>query len=463
MKEKLSKFLFDYEELINEITIDNGYKNSRVIIVEMIESENFFSIDLSNSIFTEEKRQYYYEKLAELSKILSAKERREIKGKLLQILKHSPPFTYKGAKHSKKTGASKSVIEIVSIAEETIEKGNQYYTVKLFFGTDRKNTDSEDLNEMFSGDRNNNVISYGTCNVSVPLGDKHKRGEIERPKFWKLQFKEDPEKHITILNINLKNREEFSELISLYSASLTNKDVLIFIHGYNVCFADAARRAAQITFDLSFGGVSIFYSWPSDGQLKGYMGDRDDSEWSIPHLKNFLIEVFNSLSLSEYNKINIIAHSMGTYTASKAIIEAENLYEGKLKFNNIILAAPDIDRDIFINDIAPEFLNKESIRKVTLYASQKDKALWGSEVLRFNKISRAGMAGDNIVLIDGIDSIDASDIDTDFLGHGYFAGEPALLDDILQVVCNEKNPEERGLEKNIKEGKIFWKIYQQEE
>ena len=29
-------------------------------------------------------------------------------------------------------------------------------------------------------------------------------------------------------------------------------DVLVFVHGYNVGFEDAARRAAQLAYDLNF-------------------------------------------------------------------------------------------------------------------------------------------------------------------------------------------------------------------
>ena len=37
------------------------------------------------------------------------------------------------------------------------------------------------------------------------------------------------------------------------------KDVIIFIHGYNVDFAGAAKRAAQLAYDIQFDGVMSFF------------------------------------------------------------------------------------------------------------------------------------------------------------------------------------------------------------
>ena len=54
----------------------------------------------------------------------------------------------------------------------------------------------------------------------------------------------------------------------------------MFIHGFNVSFADAAIRAAQLSCDLSIAGVMAFYSWPSQGTLAGYAADESSIEAS---------------------------------------------------------------------------------------------------------------------------------------------------------------------------------------
>jgi esterase/lipase superfamily enzyme len=40
-----------------------------------------------------------------------------------------------------------------------------------------------------------------------------------------------------------------------------------YMNGYNVTFADAARRTAQIAYDLRFEGDPAFFSWPSQGDM----------------------------------------------------------------------------------------------------------------------------------------------------------------------------------------------------
>jgi esterase/lipase superfamily enzyme len=37
---------------------------------------------------------------------------------------------------------------------------------------------------------------------------------------------------------------------------------LIFVHGYNMSFDNAARRAAQIAYDINFDGATFLFSWP---------------------------------------------------------------------------------------------------------------------------------------------------------------------------------------------------------
>lgn len=458
MTEKLTVILQSYEELIKEITIENGYQNSRLMIVEILETENFFKINLDDTTFSETEKSAYEHKLKMLGSKLTPEELEEIKPELIRILQVSPPFTYKGGKmKAVQTEETAMLSESAESAEESIIiKGEKFYAVKLFFGTDRNTTNSQNINEKFNGERSTTGITYGVCSVSVPLD--HEAGEIERPKFWKLQFKEDPAKHISILDLIIKDKDDFKSLIEYYRNILSNNDVLVFVHGYNVSFADSARRAAQITFDLEFTGYSFFYSWPSDGNLKGYLGDRDDSEWSIDNLKEFLVNIINWTGVNNGGNLHIIAHSMGTNTASKAIIETEIEFKGKVFFHNIILAAADIDKDIFIDRIVPKFLSAKLQRRVTLYASAKDKALLVSKDIRFNKISRAGEGGRSLILMDGIDSVDASNVDTDFMGHGYFAGNTTLLKDIKKIIKEDLAPSLRGLSQKERNKKTYWEI-----
>jgi esterase/lipase superfamily enzyme len=103
-------------------------------------------------------------------------------------------------------------------------------------------------------------------------------------------------------------------------------------------------------------------------------------------------------------------------------------YSQRLK--EVILAAPDIDAEVFKRDIAPALLASGS--PITLYASSTDLALEASK--RVHGYPRAGDSGLGLVVMAGIETIDATNVDTSFLGHGYFRESRAVISDIFYLI-----------------------------
>ena len=54
-----------------------------------------------------------------------------------------------------------------------------------------------------------------------------------------------------------------------------------------------------------------------------------------------------------------------------------------------------------------------------------------------------GEAGDNVLIIDGIHTIDASQVKSSFLGHSYYAEARSIVSDIFAIIHTFKNPSER--------------------
>ena len=104
------------------------------------------------------------------------------------------------------------------------------------------------------------------------------------------------------------------------------------------------------------------------------------------------------------------------------------------------MAAPDIDTEVFINDLAPKLV--DASRNTTLYASSNDKALQTSREVH-GGYPRAGDAGEHLIILPGIDTIDASGVDTSFLGHSYFAEAGSILRDIKELVGLSKPAAQR--------------------
>jgi len=114
-------------------------------------------------------------------------------------------------------------------------------------------------------------LTYGTARISIPK--VHVAGELESPRWYLLEFKEDPKQHVILQDVaRLAQAPFFARLHGRVEES-RGSNAFVFVHGYNVGFRDAARRTAQLAYDLRFDGAPVFYSWPSQAALAGYFTD----------------------------------------------------------------------------------------------------------------------------------------------------------------------------------------------
>lgn len=265
-------------------------------------------------------------------------------------------------------------------------------------------------------------VEMGVCQVTIP--DTHVEGELEAPTLLRLEVAEDLQKHIVLRTVKRMESAEFFGGLRKEMQSKGN-NILVFVHGFNVSFDDAARRTAQMTHDLKFAGASVFYSWPSQADWWKYRVDEKNVELSVDQLKSFLLAIAER---SDADTINLVAHSMGNRVLTAALKEIDvAASEREQMFNQVILAAPDIDADIFKQRIAPAIVTKA--KHVTLYASSNDLALIASKTFNSGD-PRAGDAGNNLVVYPGIETIDVTAGDSSLLGHSYYGSSVSVLRDI---------------------------------
>lgn len=308
-----------------------------------------------------------------------------------------------------------------------------YAIVKTFFATDRNLTGKSKPEEMFGADRSN--ITYGTCDVSIPRD--HRMGELESPSLWRLEFREDPTKHVVLLSNVITAKDKFFTELAARVLQSSKSSAFLFVHGYNVTFEDAARRTAQITYDLGFEGAPVFYSWPSQGTTPAYTVDEQNIEWAQANLRSFLEDFF---TLSDAQSVYLIAHSMGNRALTRAVASLlSDKPDLRNRLKEVILTAPDIDADVFKRDIAPALT--ATGRPVTLYASSEDLALVASKLV--HGYSRAGDSGQGLVVVPGIETIDATHVDTSLLGHSYFAEARSVLSDMFYLIRNDQRADKR--------------------
>jgi esterase/lipase superfamily enzyme len=221
----------------------------------------------------------------------------------------------------------------------------------------------------------------------------------------------------------------------------------LFVHGFNTTFADAARRAAQLAFDLEFQGVPVLYSWPTleSADPRAYAADETTIQVSAYRLGRFLEDI---LLKTEESDVFLLAHSMGNQALTNAFIQvAEKRPEVKKRVKELILIAPDIDRTVFSEVIAPRL--SAAGAGVTMYASSDDLALVSSRLFRKGK-ARVGDLVDGPFLAQWIETIDASGTDTSLLRHSYF-----LTNDLFYLINHRQRAEKRYLMR-IPAGALWW-------
>ena len=325
-----------------------------------------------------------------------------------------------------------------------------YSIVKVFFATDRNLTGENDQGEMFGDDRST-ILRYGECEVSIP-GD-HRIGVLESPLWRRLEFREDPTKHVMLLDTEIKSGDIFFADLAARIREFPKNNTFLFVHGYNVTFEDAARRTAQMSYDLAFEGAPVFYSWPSQGISSAYTVDEQNIEWTQANLRGFLVDFFTR---SGAENVYLIAHSMGNRALTRTLISLIDeipSIQGRLK--EVILAAPDIDADVFKRDIAPALTTVG--RPITLYSSSKDVALIASK--KVHGYPRAGDSGQGLVVVSGIETIDATNVDTSFLGHSYYADAKSVISDMFYLISEELRANKRfGLISVETQAGQYWKF-----
>ena len=325
-------------------------------------------------------------------------------------------------------------------------KKDNHTVVSILYGTDRGLDEKASFEDRYNGKRSN--LKFGKAEVSVP--HTHVFGEIERPNSY-LWEDEKIGRDIVITHLADINSNRFSNLLKNKLTDVKQKDILIFIHGFNVTFASSIRQTAQLTYDLQFKGVPLSYSWPSKGGINNYTIDETTVKSSVPKLVNFFKEVIKNRGSAN---IHVIGHSMGTRLLTNALKELSYEYRTP-QFKNIILAAPDIDVVVFKDLLYPKL--KKVTEKITLYANSNDSALLASSKLHGGE--RLGQSGEKITVLDDMITIDATGIDPSLLGHSYFSETEVLIKDLRAVINKSLPPSRRANLRALKKLKLlFWKF-----
>jgi len=277
----------------------------------------------------------------------------------------------------------------------------------VWFGTNRTPVIENDKVVDF-GPQLADEISYGHCEVFVPLA--HRLGETGSLWYARL-FRGDD--RLRVRQVDALAEGQFWRRITeqLAAAGVGSRHAVVFIHGYNVDFQEAAIRAAQLGCDLKITGPMAFFSWASRGTTVRYTTDEATIEESEHDIEDFLVDFATKL---KPDAVHVIAHSMG----NRAVLRMVDRVVGRaaagspVRFGQLILAAPDVTPGLF-RQIAERY--RRVAERTTIYVSSRDKALALSNIVHGRR--RVGDSAAGVFVVDGIDTVVASEIDAGFLGH----------------------------------------------
>ncbi|MBB4120276.1 alpha/beta hydrolase [Martelella radicis] len=327
-----------------------------------------------------------------------------------------------------------------------------FSAVDVFYATDRARTGNTDPADFYGYGRGD--LEYGVVTVTIP--DTHVPGAIETPSIWKLEFGPSPAKHVMVQKVDPMQANAYFARMNSELEARERKEIVVFIHGFNTRFDAAAKRAAQLAYDMDYRGVPVLYSWPSAGQTVRYVADTAVVRLSGRRLSMFLEDLRDR---SGADTIHIVAHSMGNRALTDALelmALRNSVTEGNDPvFGQVFFAAPDVDAGLFkemMKTIHP------LAERLTLYTSENDWALVASKKLHGNA-PRAGQGGDSVTTDELFDTIDMSDLGEDMLAHTYFADDSSALADIVSLIWRNPPPGVRcGMTETVTEaGETAWK------
>lgn len=339
-----------------------------------------------------------------------------------------------GVTYSKKLAVNQDAGIQFEDAEPVGENSNEGQ-IKIWYGTDREIVeDGRDL--QFLNHRSGaGSLHVGNCWVSIP--ESHRFGEVRTP-LWDRIARRAGSGRLAVIRVDRRSRTDFVDSINQNFEGLDDQDrtVTVFVHGYNTSFEQAAIRAAQLGFDLRVGGVMALYSWPSAARASRYTQDADNIEGSESNLRDFIELIAESTTVT---RVNFIVHSMGNRLVARTLKSMEEwLRQSKIQLGAVVLAAPDINVQVFrqLATVYPSLANS-----TTMYVSEKDKALALSYKVVWNN-PRAGFTPP-VTIVPGIVTVEVSDVDVSRLGHGYYAAAHALLYDIQKLLTGSFDPQLR--------------------
>lgn len=259
----------------------------------------------------------------------------------------------------------------------------------------------------------------------------------------------------------------FVDLINSELAEAVDKEIMVYVHGTKVDFANSTILTAEIDHFAGRDFVGLAFAWPSHQNIFYYLSGIDVRRAlnSSAALQSLLV-LLSEHTVAEH--INILAYSAGCKVTSKALFEMRQTYshldsnklKEKFRLGAVVFAAADVSIDVFeerlvaISDLA---------HQVVITVSDNDNALKAAKRYMGGEFRAGSIEAESIeeafIIDNKISNVHIVDVslgqDTrgfDIVGHHYWYRHPWMSSDIIFLMRTDLPPSSRGLSPAEQEG-----------
>ena len=250
----------------------------------------------------------------------------------------------------------------------------------------------------------------------------------------------------------------FAQALNAEMDATGHHEIYLYVHGYFNSFTDCIETATSLHHYNGRRGAVVAFGWPSRKHLLDYFADRESAQYSASDLRQLLVFLAKH---TDAQRVNLIAHSMGTYLTSSTLRELRLIgfdqdpaeLRDSFRIGNVVLVAPDIDVDVLQKVFFREGFDQVA-QHLTLYVSPDDHALSWATRLLFG-VLRAGSATADHLSDDqrrwlkanpNVSMIDTTGQKTYGIGHSHHTQNPGVSSDLLLLLAHRLPPGQRGLE-----------------
>ncbi|MGD9036208.1 MAG: alpha/beta hydrolase [Syntrophobacterales bacterium] len=335
---------------------------------------------------------------------------------------------------------------------------------RFFFVTNRRLEADDGPQEERFGNTREGVLKFGFFDTAIEpsLG----LGMIINPTDWfqneEIQFKQ----------VQPLDKSEFIEKMRQQVHASPLRSILINVNGFRERFPSALRKTAFLSHVLDINSPVLVFDWPGDqgSTPRGYRRAQRIAGESGAELAQTLGLIIRQV---QPDRLWLVANSMGgevVVHAFSILYQEADLADAETEIEDVVLTAPDVDRDEFDRQFKREIA--ALTRNLTVYVSSNDRALLISRVI--NRGRRLGEATLNprnpdqfeeaarvLELVEPdselVTLVDVTPVNRTRNFHNFSLETPEFFDDLFLRLTNINTPSNRLIyQVRTADGAVYW-------